>query len=54
MSPLAYSAAYNGSYIAIEAALTIIVLLIPAVHTALNRIKVEANEKSLRKELKMG
>ena len=54
MSPLAYSAAYNGSYIAAEAALTIIVLLVPAVRTALNRIKTEANEKSLRKELKMG
>ena len=54
MSPLAYSAAYNGSYIAVEGALTIVVLLIPAVHSALNRIKIEANEKSLRKELKMG
>ena len=54
MSPLAYSAAYNGSYIAMEGALTIVVLLIPAVHSALNRIKVEANEKNLRKELKMG
>ena len=54
MSPLAYSAAYNGSYIAVEGALTIVVLLIPAVHAALNRIKTEANEKSLRKELKMG
>lgn len=54
MSPLAYSAAYNGSYIAVEGALTIVVLLIPAVHSALNHIKIEANEKSLRKELKMG
>lgn len=51
MSPLAYSAAYNGSYIAAEGALTTIVLLIPAVHIALSRIKIEANEKSLRKEL---
>ena len=54
MSPLAYSASYNGSYIAAEALLTVIVLAIPAVHTALNRIKVEANEKSVKKELSMG
>ena len=46
MSPLRYSAAYNGSYIAAEAALTIAVILIPAVRIALNRIKVEALEKS--------
>ena len=51
MSPLAYSAAYNGSYIAAEGALTVIVLLIPAVRSALNRIKIEANEKSLRKDM---
>ena len=54
MSPVVYSATYNGSYIALEGALTIIVLLIPAVHSALGRIKIQANEKSLRKELKVG
>ncbi len=54
MSPVAYSATYNGSYIALEGVLTIIVLVIPAVHSALNRIKIQANEKSLRKELKVG
>ena len=53
MSPLAYSAAYNGSYIAAEGVLTAIVLLIPAVRMALGRIKVEANEKTLRKEFKV-
>ena len=53
MHPLAYSAAYNGSYIAAEGALTIVVLLVPAVRIALNRIKVEANEKSLRKQVSL-
>ncbi len=53
MSPFVYSATYNGSYIAAEAVLTIIVLLVPAVRSALNRVKIEANEKSLRKELKI-
>lgn len=54
MSPVVYSATYNGSYIALEGALTIIVLLIPAVHSALGRIKIQANEKNLRRELKVG
>ncbi len=48
MSPLVYSALYNGSYIFTEAILTVVLMLIPAVRTALNRIKVEANEKDLR------
>lgn len=51
MSPFTYSAAYNGSYIAAEAALTVVVLLVPAVRRALSRVKIEANEKSVRKEL---
>ena len=51
MHPLAYSAAYNGSYIAVEGALTTIVLLVPAIRIALNRIKIEANEKSLKKQV---
>lgn len=50
MSPLGYSAAYNGSYLAAEAVLTVVVLLIPAVRVALNRIKNEALEKSVIKE----
>ncbi len=54
MNPLAYSAAYNGSYIAAEGALTIVVLLVPAVKAALNRIKVEANEKNIRKAVSLG
>ena len=54
MNPLAYSAAYNGSYIAAEGALTLILLAIPAVRIALNRVKAEANEKNLRKAVSMG
>jgi thiamine transporter len=50
MHPLAYSAAYNGSYIAAEGALTILVLAIPAIRIALNRVKVEAQEKGVLKE----
>ena len=37
MSPLAYSMAYNGGYLGAEAALTIIVLLVPAVRKALEQ-----------------
>ncbi len=53
MNPLVYSATYNGSYIAAEGALTIAVLLVPAVRTALNRIKVEANERGLQKQVSL-
>lgn len=49
MSPLLYSMAYNIIYIAAEAALTVVVLLIPAVRMALNRVKSEAIEKGVRK-----
>lgn len=48
-NPFVYSAAYNGSYIAAEGVITIVVLLIPAVKGALNRVKIEANEKSIRR-----
>ncbi len=48
-SPFVYSAAYNGSYLAVESAITIAVLLIHAVRVALNRIKNEALEKSMAK-----
>ena len=44
MSPLVYSAAYNGSYIAAEGLLTIAVLLIPAVRQALLRVSNQAVE----------
>ncbi len=54
MNPIVYSAAYNGSYIAAEGALTIILLAVPAVHDALSRIKSEVNEKSLRKNVQLG
>ncbi len=54
MSPVVYSSLYNGAYIFIEGAITIILIAIPAVHSALNRIKAEANEKSLRKAVSLG
>ncbi len=53
MSPLLYSMAYNIIYIAAEAALTIVVLLIPAVRMALNRVKSEAIEKGVRKNTQL-
>lgn len=49
MSPIGYSVAYNGSYLAAEAVLTMVVLFIPAVRAALNRIKNEALEKGVVK-----
>ena len=49
MSPICYSVAYNGSYLAAEAVLTMVVLFIPAVRVALNRIKNEALEKGVVK-----
>ena len=54
MSPLVYSMAYNATYIAAEGILTVIVMLIPAVHAALNRVKQEANEKSLKRQVQLG
>ena len=42
-APLPYSLAYNGSYIFSEAAITIIILAVPAVRNALARIKTMAN-----------
>ncbi len=53
MSPIVYSVLYNGAYIFIEGALTVIVMLIPAVRDALNYIRVQANEKDLRKAVSM-
>lgn len=54
MNPIVYSVLYNGSYIAAEGIITIVVLLIPAVHSALNRVKVEVNEKSIKKQVSLG
>ena len=54
MNPVVYSVLYNGSYIAAEGIITIVVLLIAAVHSALNRVKVEANEKSIKKQVSLG
>ncbi len=48
MHPLVYSIAYNGSYIGAEAVITLILISIPAVHKALNRIRVMANEEEVR------
>jgi thiamine transporter len=42
-SPLTYSLAYNGAYIFTEAAITIVILLIPAVSRGLAEIKTQAN-----------
>lgn len=42
MSPLTYSLAYNGIYIGAEGAITVVVLLIPAVSKALGQIKAQA------------
>ena len=54
MNPFVYSSLYNGSYIGAEAVITVIVLLIPAVRQALNRVRIEANEKSNRKLAHVG
>ncbi|MDO4489388.1 MAG: energy-coupled thiamine transporter ThiT [Eubacteriales bacterium] len=42
-SPLPYSMAYNAAYIFTEGAITIVILCIPAVKKALERIKQQAN-----------
>ncbi len=53
-NPILYSVAYNASYIAAEGALTVMLLAVPAVHSALNRVKIEVNEKSIRKTVQLG
>ena len=50
MSPVVYSALYNGAYLSLEAILTLVVLFVPAVRNGLNRLKNEANEVGVRKE----
>ncbi|MCI1722344.1 MAG: energy-coupled thiamine transporter ThiT [Lachnospiraceae bacterium] len=42
MSPVIYSLSYNGVYIGAEAALTVVILLIPAVAKALTQVKNQA------------
>ncbi len=39
MSAPVYSLAYNGSYLGIEAAMTLVVLSVPAVNKAFGRVK---------------
>lgn len=39
MNPFVYSVSYNGAYLAAEAAITVIVLLVPAVSRALANVK---------------
>ena len=53
MNPIVYSALYNGSYLGVEAVLTVIILAIPVVQNALNRVKIEMNEKSLKKQVSL-
>jgi len=53
-SPIIYSLSYNAMYIVPEALLTIMVLFIPVVKNTLNRIKMEANEKDIRKAVQIG
>ncbi len=50
MSPLAYSASYNASYIFTEAAITVAILFVPAIRVALNRVKAEVIEKGVTKK----
>ncbi len=44
MSPYAYSAVYNGSYLAAEAVITLIIIVIPPVAKALGAVKKLATE----------
>ncbi|MBQ7679615.1 MAG: energy-coupled thiamine transporter ThiT [Butyrivibrio sp.] len=52
-NPALYSAAYNGAYIGLEAVLTVIVLLIPPVHNALNRVKTYAYEADAKEPMSL-
>lgn len=42
MSPLVYSITYNGSYLAAEAAITLVLLSVPAMRKALAQVKTQA------------
>jgi thiamine transporter len=52
MNPLVYSIAYNGLYIGVEGGATLIILAIPAVRSALGRVKVMANEEESKALIK--
>lgn len=43
-SPLLYTLAYNGAYIFSEAAITLLICMLPPVKKAINRIKAECSE----------
>ncbi|MBR2546990.1 MAG: energy-coupled thiamine transporter ThiT [Eubacterium sp.] len=45
MSPLLYSVVYNGTYIGAEGALTLIILLLPPVRSAVSRIKAQLSDR---------
>lgn len=49
MSPLAYSVMYNGAYIGAEGLITVVVLMIPAVASAIGYIRNMATEGSEKK-----
>ena len=53
MSPFAYSLSYNGIYIGAEMIFTIVLISVPAVHKALNKVKVMANENEIRERLSL-
>ncbi|MCR5655865.1 MAG: energy-coupled thiamine transporter ThiT [Butyrivibrio sp.] len=48
MTPFTYSFAYNALYIGAEGIITAILISVPAVHKALNKIKYMANETEIR------
>lgn len=52
MKPLVYSIAYNALYIGVEGGATLIILAIPAVRSALGRVKVMANEEESKALIK--
>lgn len=39
MSPIIYSITYNGSYLGVEAVMTVILMLLPPVHSAIGQVK---------------
>ena len=53
-SPIVYSITYNATYIVPECIITVIILCIPVVKSTLKRIKMEANEKDIRKAVQLG
>jgi thiamine transporter len=53
MHPFVYSLGYNGIYIGAEGIMTLVLISIPAVHKAMNMIKVMANENEVRDNLSL-